>query len=299
MVVTVTDIRGCTFTKVIWVPQVNYSVTQPTCCEANGLICVSLCPGQHQYTYLWSNGQTTSCLFNVPAGYYCVTITNELGDQFTCCYTLTDAPVQPPSVSFVFNNCGSNVTAEIGPSNCSYTYHWEDFSTNLERGNLSGCDSITFTIVTCNGVYHHGIRVPQLFPSVSQVNCQTGLGSVCIPVNCFRCEPYTYTWSPMPLNSYMNGSCLFAPAGTYTVCITNACGDIVCCQVYIPPSIPPCKLILHLNLFIEGFYIGNGQMRPVLFNTGATTDPTVCDSITVELHEASTPYGLVESAIGI
>ena len=40
-------------------------------------------------------------------------------------------------------------------------------------------------------------------------------------------------------------------------------------------------------------------MRPVLYDNGLASDPTVCDTIIVELHEATMPYGLIESAIGI
>ena len=42
-----------------------------------------------------------------------VTVTNRDGEQFTCCYTLSDAGFVPPSVSFNFSNCGSMVTAVI------------------------------------------------------------------------------------------------------------------------------------------------------------------------------------------
>jgi hypothetical protein len=153
--------------------------------------------------------------------------------------------------------------------------------------------------VYCNFVYHFGLRVPALFPTITPVNCATGLGMVCVPVNCFRCEPYSYSWSPMPPNSFANGNCLIAPAGHYTVCITNSCGDIVCCQVNIPPPIVICNIHLNIGIFIEGFYLSGGSMTPVLFNNGFTTDPTICDTIIVELHESQFPFGVVESATGL
>ena len=53
--------------------------------------------------------------------------------------------------------------------------------------------------------------------------------------------------------------------------------------------------ILNLKTFLEGFYLGSGQMRATLYNTGISADPTACDSITIELHGTSTPFNLVAS----
>ena len=40
-------------------------------------------------------------------------------------------------------------------------------------------------------------------------------------------------------------------------------------------------------------------MTPVLFNNQLSSDPTVCDTIIVELHEATMPYGLVATATSL
>ena len=37
-------------------------------------------------------------------------------------------------------------------------------------------------------------------------------------------------------------------------------------------------------------------MRPVLYSNSLSTDPTACDSITVELHSATSPYAMITSA---
>ncbi len=44
-------------------------------------------------------------------------------------------------------------------------------------------------------------------------------------------------------------------------------------------------LVLNLKLFIEGLYIGNNTMQPILFNAGLSLNITDCDSITIELHD--------------
>ena len=235
--VTITDSRGCSTIVYLTAPGISFTnVVNPTCCQANGSLCVNACFGQGPLTYLWSNEATTQCISNLAAGTYCVTITNGVGLQVTCCYTLTEAPIHPPTVSFNYSNCGSSVMPLITNLDCeSYTYHWENNSTSLVRENLTACDSITFSIVLCNGQQiNYGFRVPALFPTITPVNCATGLGMVCVPINCFRCPPYTYYWSNAPAGSENGTSCLVAPPGIYNVCITNACGDVICCQVILP-----------------------------------------------------------------
>ena len=54
--------------------------------------------------------------------------------------------------------------------------------------------------------------------------------------------------------------------------------------------------LLNLKTFIEGFYTGGGLMQAVLYNNDPVLfPPNYCDSITVALHGATSPYNLVES----
>ncbi|NNT73231.1 hypothetical protein HKT18_13480 [Flavobacterium sp. IMCC34852] len=54
----------------------------------------------------------------------------------------------------------------------------------------------------------------------------------------------------------------------------------------------------NLKLFIEGYYIGGGQMTPVKANEGVGTSTTDVDDVTVELRDAST-YAVVSSASAV
>ncbi len=377
--VTITDSRGCSITINVTIPDISFvNVVHPSCCGANGSICANVCFGQTPYSYLWSNGGTTQCISGLAAGVYCVTITNRNGNQFSCCYTLTNAVATTPNVSFIFNNCGAGVTAVVGGGCENYTHHWENNSTELIRNNLTPCDTLTFTLIGCDGaVYHYGFRVPHLFPTITPVNCFTGRGVICVPMDCFRCSPYTYSWSPAVAGSPNNTSCYVCPPGHYTVCITNSCGDVICCDVYLPPpiniiidnfypqgcpgnvisiigsgfadatdvlfngmsaasfvvnndgdidaevpvgastgpiivvrgpcsgisatpfTVTSCNVTLNIKVFIEGFYIGNGEMVPVLYHSGLNSDPTACDSIIVELHDGLAPTGVVFTATGL
>ena len=311
--VTVTDSRGCSFTTIVTIPGISFTnIIKPSCCQSNGSICANVCFGPRPYVYHWSSpvmqiNQDGPCIYGLVPGTYCLTVTNAIGQQIQCCYTLVAEPIIPPTVSFIFNNCGSSVSAVIGESHCQgYSYHWDNNSVELTRDNIHGCDLLTFTIVTCDGnIYNHGFRVPQTYPSITPVNCLTGIGAICVPVECFRCPPYTYSWFPAPVSISNNGSCMTGTPGVYTVCITNACGDVICCRVYLPPPlITDCNVIVHLDIWIESFYTGNGLMDNsgaggCLFVTGISQDPLDVDSIFISAMSDQPPYVEIDRQPGI
>jgi len=53
---------------------------------------------------------------------------------------------------------------------------------------------------------------------------------------------------------------------------------------------------LNLKLFIEGYYLGSGQMQSALFNCGISSDPTATDTILIELHDSVAPFAIIASA---
>jgi hypothetical protein len=58
-------------------------------------------------------------------------------------------------------------------------------------------------------------------------------------------------------------------------------------------------ITLNLQLYLQGFYIGNGLLTPVLFNTGLSTDNTIVDTVRVELHAISPQYSMLAATNGI
>lgn len=55
----------------------------------------------------------------------------------------------------------------------------------------------------------------------------------------------------------------------------------------------PFEMQLNLKAYLQGYYVGGGQMTDVLYNQGVYGSPsTVSDSITVALHEQSFPFNL-------
>lgn len=59
----------------------------------------------------------------------------------------------------------------------------------------------------------------------------------------------------------------------------------------------PCSadVSLQLGLFIQGLYEANGEMTPVLLNSGISTNSSECDSITVELRNPLNTSEIIDS----
>jgi hypothetical protein len=53
--------------------------------------------------------------------------------------------------------------------------------------------------------------------------------------------------------------------------------------------------ILNLKAYLQGFYLGGGQMQAVLYNNDPMLPSNYCDSLNVELHASTSPFALVAS----
>ena len=81
---------------------------------------------------------------------------------------------------------------------------------------------------------------------------------------------------------------------TGTVILTYAvdgCTGTVSVTKTITVSV--CPTIVNLKLYLQGYYIGGGQMEPVLLNQNAGVSTTETDNITVELHNTTAPFSIV------
>lgn len=80
--------------------------------------------------------------------------------------------------------------------------------------------------------------------------------------------------------------------GTYTVNVD--------CRTSQPYTVHACASVqLNLHFLVEGLYSGNRAMRPRLYETGLSSQPEACDSVTVVLYASTSPYQPVFSRQGI
>jgi hypothetical protein len=100
--VTITDAILCTkASSVVTVTNSTPATIVPTITnldcygDSDGSISIAVTSGKSPYTYLWSNGNTTTTISNLVAGNYTVTVTDADG----CPHTLTASVTQPAAVS--------------------------------------------------------------------------------------------------------------------------------------------------------------------------------------------------------
>ncbi len=73
------------------------------------------------------------------------------------------------------------------------------------------------------------------------------------------------------------------------VCVTNDRGCVLCTSTNFTVT---TGITLNVKLYIEGFYISGGTMKAV---ANPISQPTLCDTIVVKLHSATSPYTVIQS----
>ncbi len=235
--VTVTSANGCTAignTVVSGPTPVTLSLTSTaaTCAGNNGTATVTAAGGSSPFTYLWSNGGTTSAISGLSGGTYNVTVTS--ANTCTATGSVLVAGGVPLSLqtSTTLAGCGQSnggVTLTVSGGTTPYTYLWSNGRTTQNNtGVAAGTFSVTVT--AANGC------TATTTATVNNIGGATASISNTVNVTCFNgnngnlavgvsggTTPYTYAWS----NGGNTASIGNLTAGTYTVTVTDAGGCIV------------------------------------------------------------------------
>jgi len=122
-----------------------FSVKQPTCnASFDGEVAILPTGGLAPYSYIWSTGDTTQALYNLPAGVYSVSVTDALGQSLMGMVTLLDPA--PVLIGGVITNTPLNVSnGAIDITNISgavgeYTWTWS--SNNDQVLNQATLDQV-------------------------------------------------------------------------------------------------------------------------------------------------------------
>ncbi|MBI4931573.1 MAG: gliding motility-associated C-terminal domain-containing protein [Bacteroidetes bacterium] len=237
-IVTVLDSAGCTSITSINISQPSPLASSITSIPAqcfgtnNGTAIAAAAGGSPSYTYLWSNGQTTSVSSNLIAGNYSVIVTDANGCSITDSVTISQPALLTSTISSVQNvscNHGSNgsAAAAAGGGTSPYTYAWSNGQTTSSVSFLSGGNySVTITDANgCSAVDTITITQPDA------ILVTTSPDDTICPGNIFTISastsggtsPFTYFWLP----NVGFGSAQAVNPGvttTYTVIITDANG---------------------------------------------------------------------------
>lgn len=289
--VTATDANNCTISQSVTVsqaPALNLTVSaQNASCfgENTGAATAIANGGTPNYTYLWSNTQTTQMVSNLIAGVYTVTLRDING----CTSSRSVTIGQPPALNLSFTTqnvtCfGGNTgaaTANPGGGSPGYGYLWNNAQTtptisNLLAGNYTvtirdanGCTLVRSTTI---GQPTNALSLTLSSTPETALNANNGTAAAA-PAG--GTPNYTYVWSNGSNTSALTG----LPPGTYTVTVRDASNCTVSSSVTINPFV--CAgLILSINttsVTCQGLANGSATATPsgssgyrFLWSTGAT-----------------------------
>ena len=298
--VDITDALGCILTLTTTVtatPPVtaNAVITDATCGLCDGSAVLTPTGGTSGYTYVWSNGQTTSTATALCSGLYTVDITDANG-----CVTNVSIPVNntsgPTSATIASTNitcnglCNGAVTAvtPVGGT-APYTFLWiATGETTAAVGSL--CAGTHFVQITdANGCsLMDSITITEPAPIVpnqiiAAATCGLCDGSISIaPTG--GTAPYTVLWNTGSTAFSLTNLC----AGVYSVDITDAAGCVL--NLIVPintqtgPTLATASTAVSCNASCNGTasVVATGATPFVyLWNdiglqTTATTTPTLC-----------------------
>ena len=210
------------------------------------------------YTYAWSpGGQTTQSIWNLSAGTYSVTVTDDTNGVFTFTYDLQEpTPVFFFIASIVANSCdGFTQGAIIGlPSGGVSPYNvtlrgleFDSIYSNMPFTNLRG-GFYEIQVIDANGcIFKDTILVPTLDTikldiQVKDYVCNGEAGNVnLIALEADTNYYFTFTWSTpysglqqFTTNDSVYNLSINLLAGSYTITVTD---DQTGCQRYVPITI--------------------------------------------------------------
>ncbi len=249
--IKITDANGCIFGSAynpdsIFVEtvasfQVTVGTTPANCTNGTASVNPPIGAGVLPYTYLWSNGATTSSINNLTKGNYQVTVTDAIGCAATGYGFVTQPITINTNVVTTPASCLQNdgaITAFGSGGMPPYSYLWTNGVPLQNQNNLpSGYYSLTITDANgCTG--NGGGQITTTTPitvttSATSSLCTAPTGTATLTISGGQ-TPYVISWNTFPAQSTNTISNM--PAGTYSFNITDANGCVQNGAVVIPPQ---------------------------------------------------------------
>ena len=235
--VRVTDINGCTGQKTLVVTD-NYSltidsvkITSPSACGASdGTATVYVSGGQGNYTYQWSNGDTTQTADSLSAGVYIITVRDSL------CSVADTIIVNDPGSPTITLDSLKHITCANKPNGAvyisvsggtpPYSYQWNNGSTTQDIDSLNpgmyvvlvtdanGCTAASYYVLK---QLYDSLKVQKYVYNVDCAGNATGSALVSVSGGVLG---YSIVWTSGDTTFYIDS----LTAGAYGFTVTDSIG---------------------------------------------------------------------------
>lgn len=290
--VTVTDNNGCVqrgTSATVFQPnplvELSSTTDSVSCAgSADGGASITVGGGNGSYSYLWSNGATSSSISSLSGGTYIVTVTDRKGCQLSKVFNVYEAPSLTLTLTKTDAACYGSSTGSVQVDTMSiggvapYSYNWSPAAPDAPfvNGIPQGTYSVTVTD-SRNCTVRGSIVVNQpdsltISSLLFDVKCNGGAdGRIDITVG-GGSTPYIYSWTGSITSSLedLNG----LSGGTYNLLVTdnNACTKTVSYVINEPAAI-----------------------NTTFTNINARCHGTTTASSTVNISGGTTPYNILWS----
>lgn len=243
--------------------------------------------------------------------------------------TMTVNQFVSPAVSISANPgnsicLGTNVTFSAGPVNGGTTpsYQWKKDGINvgtnssLYSDNTLANNNIITCVMTSNASCASPLTANSNSITITLNNFVTPSVTINVDYPNTICEGKRVTFTAIPVNGgtnpvyqwKRNGNVVGTNSAVYSD-NTLANNDVIICKMTssescavpnpttsnsISMSVNSCVEI-SVKLFIQGFYLGGNQMISAI---DPLAHPTICDTISIELHNSISPYNILYYTIG-
>ena len=300
---TVTDANNCvaTASQEIIEPDVFvvdlYMKTDVSCYGlSDGMIDAIVTGGTQPVTYLWSNGETTEDISGIPAGNYCLTVTDFNGCEATLCIDILEPNELEVTLNTkvdvdCFGNANGNIDVDVNGGTAPYTYAWSNGETTQDISSLSPnnyCVTVTdanyCTDTLCIDIYEPTelTLVVDGYGDITCHNLNNGFINVTIDGGV---TPYTYNWT-MDGNTFAATEDLdnLAP-GEYCLTVTDAnyCTETMTCITLTQPELLVATIVSYQDVTCYSFANGSADLSVTggttvytyLWSNGSTTEDLV------------------------
>ncbi len=235
--IVATDANGCTVSETIVIIDQSETIsctiskTNVTCNGAqNGTASVNVTQGTAPFTYLWSNGKTTSGISGLGVGTFTVTVSNINGCSSSCQVIITQPVKVGCNITVAANAlcgaCTGSLVADQQNTVGTVTFLWSNGATTKTITNLcAGTYTVTVSRTngcssSCSAVVGNTLIPITISKTIVNNNACNNTCNGSVSVTATGGTSYTYLWS----NGATTATAAQLCQGFYTVTVTDISG---------------------------------------------------------------------------